>query len=247
VHDNMFVNNVSTHEGGGVSLNDAPDVRFYNNTVMKNVTTATSVTSLGFPAPAGLSSSRNSTNLQDTLPSGSPIFSDPLLFNNVFWDNRAGTFTGAGVAGIGQLLDPNPIFNWDLGVADGTGLLSPTNSLLQIAFGTILSTIPGEENVVGDVATYPDGIGDPADPTVVAEYDSTISVAPWRGNPRFVDILIVTVTAGPDIGDYHLQAGSPAIDFGADDKAGVSGLTFDIDGDLRPTLAVDAGADEVTP
>ena len=43
----MIVNNVSTHEGGGVSLNDAPDVRFYNNTIMKNITTATAMTSNG--------------------------------------------------------------------------------------------------------------------------------------------------------------------------------------------------------
>ena len=60
VYNNIIVNNVSTHEGGGVSLNDTPDVRFYNNTVMKNITTATAVTSNGFPAPAGLSSSSNS-------------------------------------------------------------------------------------------------------------------------------------------------------------------------------------------
>jgi hypothetical protein len=153
-----------------------------------------------------------------------------LLFNNMFWDNRAGTFTGAGVAGIGLPLDPNPINYWDLGVADGTGLLSPTSSLLQTTFGTIV-----------------DGSNVGSAPTVVAEYDSTISVAPWRGNPRFVDILIVTVTAGPDIGDYHLQAGSAGIDIGADDKAGVSGLTLDIDDELRPAGAVDAGADEVTP
>jgi len=232
VHDNMFVNNVSTHEGGGVSVNDTPDVAFYNNTVMKNITTASAVTSNGFPAPAGLSSSQNSATLQATLPGGSPIFSDPLLFNNVFWDNRAGTFTGAGVAGIGLPGDPNPIFNWDLGVADGTGLLSPTNSLLQTTTGTN----PHGSNVVG------------SNPSVVAEFDSTISVAPWRGNPRFVDILIVTVTAGTDIGDYHLQAGSPAIDIGADAKLGVSGLTTDIDDELRPAGAVDAGGDElVTP
>ena len=44
VYNNMIVNNISTHEGGGVSLNDAPDVRFYNNTVMNNKTTATAIT-----------------------------------------------------------------------------------------------------------------------------------------------------------------------------------------------------------
>ena len=70
VFDNVIANNVSTHEGGGVGLNDAPDVRFYNNTVMKNVTTATALTSNGTPAPAGLSTSENSAPLQATLPPG---------------------------------------------------------------------------------------------------------------------------------------------------------------------------------
>ena len=99
VYNNIIVNNISTHEGGGVALNDTPDVRFFNNTVMKNLTTATAMTSNGQPAPAGFSTSRNSNLLQATLPGGSPIFSNPLLFNNVFWDNRAGSFTGAQVAG----------------------------------------------------------------------------------------------------------------------------------------------------
>ena len=91
VYNNMIVNNVSTHEGGGVALDDAPNVRFYNNTVMKNITTATAITSNGSPAPAGLSTGQNSAQLQATLPGGSPTFSNPLLFNNIFWDNRAGS------------------------------------------------------------------------------------------------------------------------------------------------------------
>ena len=55
VSNNMIVNNVSTHEGGGIALDDAPNVRVFNNTIMKNLTTATAVTSDGQPAPAGLS------------------------------------------------------------------------------------------------------------------------------------------------------------------------------------------------
>jgi hypothetical protein len=49
VYNNMIVNNVSTHEGGGIGINDAPDVRVFNNTIMKNLTTATAVTSDGLP------------------------------------------------------------------------------------------------------------------------------------------------------------------------------------------------------
>jgi hypothetical protein len=227
VYNNIIVNNLSTHEGAGVSLNDAPDVRFYNNTVMKNITTATAMTSNGQPAPAGLSSSANSALLQATLPPGSPPFSDPVMFNNLFWDNRAGTFTGATVAGIGLTGDPNPIFYWDAGVADGTGLLSPTDSLLQ----TDLGTLPSGTNLIG------------FDPLVIETYDTSVQVQPWRGNPRFVDVLMVTALADPNqLGDYHLQVGSPAIDAAA--ALGAPGLDLDDQG--RPQgAAVDIGADEV--
>jgi hypothetical protein len=198
---------------------------------MKNITTATAVTSNGQPAPAGLSSSRNSATLQATLPGGSPIFSDPLLFNNIFWDNRAGTWTGGGVAGIGQLGDPNPIYHWDLGVADGVGLLAPTDSLLEVTTGTI----PDVSNEVG------------SDPMVVDPWDVLVQVLPWRGNANFVDTLIVALETRVDLlGDFHLMGGSPAIDIGAASKGGISAPAEDIDGDVRGP-AYDAGADEVTP
>lgn len=234
VYNNIIVNNVSTHEGGGVALNDAPNVRFYNNTVMKNLTTATAVTSNGQPAPAGLSTSRNSTLLQSTLPGGSPIFSNPLLFNNIFYDNRSGSFSGSNVAGIGLAGDPTPINYWDLGVADGSGSLSPTNSLGQ----TSQSASPG------------------TNPQVVALYDTSVQVAPWRGLPRFVDILMVTANATPNLlGDYHLSGtGSPAYNTGAASKAVPSyqqppgtlpAPTTDFDNQNRPAAgSFDMGADE---
>ena len=229
VYNNIIVNNISTHEGGGVSLNDAPDVRVFNNTIMKNITTATAVTSNGSPAPAGLSTSRNSATLQATLPGGSLIFSDPLLFNNIFWDNRAGAWTGGGIAGIGQPGDPVPIYNWDLGTADGTGLLAPTNSLLQVTTGAI----PDASNVVG------------SDPSVVDPFEVSVQVLPWRGNPNFVDPLIVALETRVDLlGDFHLQGGPPAIDLGADSKGGVNAPVTDIDDDPRSPGSVDSGADE---
>lgn len=53
---------------------------------------------------------------------------------------------------------------------------------------------------------------------------------PLDGDPRFVD---------PAGGDYHLGAGSAAIDVGVD-----AGVTIDIDGDPRPLGLPDIGADE---
>ena len=56
---------------------------------------------------------------------------------------------------------------------------------------------------------------------------------------------MVTTSAEPNLlGDYHLQAGSPAIDAGADSAAGIPFPATDIDGGTRTAGSVDSGADE---
>ena len=144
VYNNIIANNVSTDEGGGVAIDNAPKVRFFNNTVMKNLTTATAATSNGQPAPAGLSTALNSDALQATLGSA-PLFSDPLLFNNIFWDNRAGTWDGNNLTGIGGLVwsggvqvpDPSDDRTTGIWACPGTAFkLSPTNSILQHALNS---------------------------------------------------------------------------------------------------------------
>lgn len=228
VYNNFIVNNVSTHEGGGIGLNDAPNVRIYNNTIMKNITTATAATSNGAAAPAGLSTSLNSTMLQATLPSGSPLFSNPLLFNNIFWDNRAGTRAGAMVTGL-SVADAN---HWDLGVADGPGSLSPTNSIVQQVSGTHpYTTSPTNSS---------------ADPQVVTPYDVAVTFNTWRNNPAFFGAIMISADLPPNLmGNYHLAAGSPAVNMGAASKSGISAPTTDIDGQSRPAAGgFDSGADE---
>ena len=232
VYNNTVVDNVSTHEGGGIAINDAPDVRVFNNTIMKNLTTATAVTSNGLPAPAGLSTSANSDQLQATLPGGSPVFSSPNLFNNIFWDNRAGTRAGTTVTGLGLTGDASPINPWDVGVADGTGLLAPTTSVVQ------------QNAAAHPYTTSPTNSS--ADPAVVTPYDVSVSFATWRQNPSFVDATLVTLDSAPNLlGDYHLKAASPAIDLGVVSSAGVAAPTLDIDDQSRPAGAgFDSGADE---
>ncbi|HYD39671.1 MAG TPA: SdrD B-like domain-containing protein [Anaeromyxobacter sp.] len=228
--NNVIANNVSTHEGGGIALDDAPAVRIVNNTLMKNLTTATAVTSNGSPAPAGLSTGRNSDALQATLPPGAPVFSDPLLFNNVFWDNRAGTRSGGTVLGLGIPGDSTAIDLWDMGVMDGSGLLSPTDSILQTTRGTV----PDPSNILSD-------------PLVAQTYDTSVAFTPWRTNPNFIGAILVAVPLPPELlGDYHLTAASPAVDQGAASKAGVAAPLVDWDGQLRPSAGgFEIGADEL--
>jgi len=236
VYNNVIVNNVSTHEGGGVSLNDAPDVRVYNNTIMKNITTATAMTSDGLPAPAGLSSSRNSTPLQLSLPAGSPSFSKPLLFNNIFWDNRAGSWNGDTVMGIGLAGDAAAINYWDMGVSDGSGILEPVNTILQHTLGTLTNA----SNKLG------------ADPQVLVPYETSVRIYAWRGNANFRGADIVALDLPVDLmGDYHVNAASPAVSGGTRSVTykGSPFLApyFDFDGQWRghKLNTVEIGADEM--
>ncbi len=128
VENNEIVNNVSTHEGGGISLNDTSNITIDNNTIAGNITTATAVTSNGQPAAAGISLDRLSDPLQTSLPAGSSTFTNPVLFNNILWDNRAGSYDGQAVTGIGSPGDATPINLWDIG-SQATGILALADEL----------------------------------------------------------------------------------------------------------------------
>jgi hypothetical protein len=246
-YNNMIVNNISTHEGGGVALDDAPNVRFYNNTVLKNITTATAVSSNGLPAAAGLSTMQNSNLLQGTLPPGSPLYSDPLQFNNIYCDNRAGRWDGANIIGIGYVnvagqTDPNPINYWDLG-ADGPFLLHPTNSILQPQ----PTTNPGLDPTLRPPAGANKACPSSLTSLIKTEYNTSMLAFPWRGDNHFVGNVIIAQDVPPSImGDYHLASASTlANNAGASGKSGIFAPASDIDGDYRPSGGgFEIGADE---
>jgi uncharacterized repeat protein (TIGR01451 family) len=237
VYNNMIVNNLSAHEGGGVALDDAPNVRFYNNTVMKNLSTDTAATAaFNTPYPAGLSTGDNSAQLQAVLPS--PTFSNPLMFNNIFWDNRAGSYDAqnAQVNGIG-LAGAGDINLWDMGSTNPAIQLSPTNSIQQA---------PTNPGLPANICTT--GGNNCQDPQVNTAYDTQVSVYPWRSPNQPAPVIIAVDVPGVLPGDYHLQSGSPAIDMAAGSKSGVNAPAFDIDNQGRPagaTCLPDSGADEV--
>jgi hypothetical protein len=261
ITNNTIANNVSAHEGGGIALDDAAFVNIADNTVAKNLTTATAVTSDGLPAPAGLSTAANSDPLQKRLCSTSfgggatalcttYTYSNPVLLDDVFWDNRAGSFSGGWVTGIGgQLPDgsDNDTNNWDMGVVDVPGaLLKPIGSVVQAPDGSTATA--------------------GSDPNFVSPFDVTVNVLASRTYPAFRQAVIVTEILPPSLmGNYHLGSGSSARGAGVASttqnwygtfSSTVTAPARDIDGDARPTVTgtgggqvrrYDAGSDQMTP
>jgi len=264
ITNNTVANNVSAHEGGGLALDDAAFVNIVNNTVARNITTATAVTSNGQPAPAGLSTGANSDPLQARLRNttafpgssilGNTLFSKPTIMNDVFWDNRAGSFNGV-ESGITSA-DAN---SWDMGAADGSGPLSPINSVVQTPLGT-LGTDIGSATVRSD------------DPVFVAPFDVAVNILQLRTYPAFRQSVIVALIVPPSLmGDYHLLnanatpptpaygrgTGSIRVRWGASTELNpwvylVAAPNRDIDGDNRPSVIggirrFDAGSDQFQP
>ncbi len=249
ITNNTISDNVSAHEGGGIALDDAAFVNVVNNTISKNLTTATAVTSNGSAAPAGLSTATNSLALQTKLAtmgtaiSNGKSVSRPTLFNDIFFDNRAGRFSGGWVYGIGAHPSGtnNDITTWDMGVADNTSIqLVPTYSVLNSTTG---------------FAASPTNLN--SDPKFVQAYGIGVSVLPSRMYPAFRQAVIVTQILPLGLqGDYHLASGSPARGGGTATKlpawssTTVKAPTSDIDGQARPsagTTRYDVGSDQMTP
>ena len=258
ITNNTIANNVSAHEGGGLALDDSAFVNIVNNTVVKNLTTATAVTSDGTAAPAGLSTAANSAPLQARLrsnqfgsaPLAATVFSKPALLNDVFWDNRAGSFNGGTVSGTGATLPggvTDSINTWDMGVVDVPGgLLSPVDSVLQ----TITGTESSSTNTVTDA------------PGLAAPYDVSVNILNARTNPAFRQAVIVAQLLPPSLmGDYHLGgagssawgrgAASTTVPWGPTAGYTVTAPRFDIDGQARPSgtavppVRYDAGSDQL--
>ena len=257
--NNTIANNVSTHEGGGIALDDSTNVVVANNTVAHNITTATAMTSTGEPAPAGLSTAGNSFLLQAELDkrygaNSRPLFSKPTLFNNVFTDNRAGSWSlTQGLHGIGQDGDPSPINLWDVGLADNLcassgnvrRCLSPLNNRFDTTGNNTANIVASPTNLFGTAVNFVDDT-----------YRVTVNALPWRGYPQFVGAVLVAVDRPiGQMGNYHLAAGanSPA-DNGRPSAAAIGGPSgtvnapaIDIDDQARPFPgggAFDIGSDE---
>ena len=212
VENNIIADNMSTHEGGGMALDDAANVQVVNNTVARNITTATAVTSDGTAAAAGLSTGRNSTQLQATLPGGSPTFSKPVLLNDLFWENKAGWWDGVLVHGVGAAGDTEPENFWDMGSSDGSGPLQPR-------YGSLTTPNVGQHTPAGALVT---GTDVPVTSTrttspffvqvtsgstlgFLVPYSVGVDISTLRTFPGFRQSVIVASNIPPDLqGNYHI-------------------------------------------
>ncbi len=248
ITNNMIINNVAADIGGGLTLDDASNVAIVNNSIALNISTSSAedrdVSSCDPPSgPAGPASCPHSAGLISTNHSAPFLdylniasgFSDPVLFNNIFWENEALFFDPNNPLGDPGEGEGNGLFSAgfiDLEVigTPAPELLDPQFSLLTVPYGTALSNIVGE------------------DPLFVEEILHGVEAGPLRLAPNEV---FVEFPRGRLLdGDYHLQTtpvASPAIDSGTSGPvAGVSPPDHDFDGETRPfgLTEVDIGADE---
>lgn len=248
MYNNFIVNNVAAYMGGGISLQDVAKVRIVHNTIANNDSTATALAAFTIPnslnsapQPAGVVSNIHSIDLRN-IAGFTQMYSDPVLVNNIIWQNRS-FYNDASLNGGAGGLAPNPTKQyWDLAVRGITPepLLNPQYCLLTYTTGYSATNIS-------------------SDPKFIKSYHNrllTAAVLDEGGN--FISVRIDPLIE--DAGNYHLQVASPARDKG--DNTAISGyleLASDIDGMPRPNPniyniydtidpnepVVDIGADEI--
>ena len=145
---------------------------------MKNITTATAMTSNGLPAPAGLSTGRNSDLLQATLPGGCAASSATRCCSTTCSGTTApAPGPAAAWRASARMGDPSPSSTGTWASAGGSGELSPD---LLAAPGALRR---GRSHQHGGVKTR----------WWSCEYDAAVRVFPWRGNTNFVGADIVAI------------------------------------------------------
>ena len=250
--NNLVVDNLATDLGGGISLDDALDVEIVNNTVARNVTTATSEdadiscnTQESFatcPHGAGMTSEPHSQAVLDAIDAGTfncaqvnctDDFTNPrALFNNIFWHNEAfyndGTVDLLGTTGL-----PSAGF-MDLDVVDIPGTLGGASFDARFSDCTRTAGNPHCDD--------PSDIS--ADPGFLDEVEIDFGAFAFANDPSFVYVLIFSSPGDPP-GDYHVPAGSPVVNAATNAFGGVNAPCDDVDSDGRPNGAAwDIGADE---
>ncbi|MBI3562201.1 MAG: hypothetical protein HY080_10870 [Gammaproteobacteria bacterium] len=253
--NNMIVNNVAGYTGGGISLQDALKVRLINNTIARNESTATSGNTFcntlvvpavcdpntSTPYAAGVVSFKHAQafvlggNANQRARYG--VFSNPTMINNILWENRMSHFA------IDNTIDP-PTYGLFTDAVGGVGVDTRVYGTPGVLAGP--GTDSSNNLYTGANVNFvlPYFNANPGETINQNEFTTTI-----QANPAFDEGgNFINVRYGPlyMYGDYHLQAGSAAINTGNNAVLGEYPATsLDFDGQIRPrNLLVDVGADE---
>ncbi len=250
--NNVIVNNVAGYAGGGISLQDAVRVRILHNTVANNQSTATARAAFAAgalnstPQGAGIVSHLHSLTLTQVLPggSGNSTFSNPDLYNNIIWHNKAFSWDGTAQALVPANSGPYGPYK-DVRVAVPPAI--EPNSLRLTLRNCLVSGgsfFSGSGNITTDndpfVISYLNTLQAAA---VIDEAGNNIAV-------RFPETGLYQPNSATFWGNYHLSgvgagATSP-VNNGGNIPQAPAGLTYDFDRQNRPaqSTARDIGADE---
>jgi hypothetical protein len=247
IMNNIIVNNLSGFSGAAMNIADTVMVNIIHNTIAHNDTTGTS----GVFVNAGLTKTTPQT-AGIMLKANSPAlallvgeFTQPVLYNNIFWQNRSFYFDSTINGGLGGILPRTISPYWDLQVAGtaATQNMRPKYSILSY------TTDPFTGFNYNGPLNPPINSNIAADPLFVNPYFNVIKVAPGA-NALLTFPIISPLTPS---GDYHIVGGSPAMNTGAPlttpQLAGIPELVQDYDGEARPNSSLptnppDRGADE---
>jgi uncharacterized repeat protein (TIGR01451 family) len=246
--NNMIVNNVAAYTGGGVAVADATtNVRFVNNTVANNASTATNRQS--FPSGPKVQSLPQIAGIARLSGSG------PTLLNNIVWGNESFTWS------INKTVVPETTALAPAGIRDTGSLgsnapLTSSNSVLTAGSSTSNCTSCLSADALAVAFVRPIKMLSQTDtdqPVVLPETTIMQTALTFDEGGNFINVNFSPLTPF-DLGDstklrsdYHIQDVSVAINAGADRSGSNRVPTTDFDGDSRPGVGVDIGADEIVP
>jgi hypothetical protein len=247
--NNMIVNNVAAYTGGGVAVSDSStNVRFVNNTIASNASTATNRQS--FPTGPKVQSLPQIAGIARLSGSG------PTLLNNIVWGNESYTWS------INKTVVPETTALAPAGIRDTGSLgsnnpLTSSNTVLTAGSNTTGCTTCQTADLAGVAFVRPISLLSQTDtdqPVVLPETTIMQTALTFDEGGNFINVNFSPLTPWDLLdpsklrSDYHIQDVSVAVNKGAARITGNNAnrvpLT-DFDNQNRGATAIDVGADQI--